>query len=533
MQNERMKGRGLGSMLCAAAALVALVTAVVFFLTQADAAPLGHTGIMPGVALLAGVLVAAILWLVPVRFGALIQAIVYGVALYLSVTQLYLVFADVINQVTYAGGNAGLCVMYMAGAFLSSLLCVIACFFEEPVSPELRASSKRMVPVAGVLAVVLVAGVCYAGLAHGGPAASGTASGSGEAATMSAEDNEYLDKTIEELAATPHEDWVKKEQDGKVAYFFEGQYTEGFATIIDPACLDMYLCEDGSMYGSISGPVTSVAPGVKYLYGAWYTTDESGEKDFVIHLTGTQTTDGVVRATDTSGGEDADIHIFDTEHGDYNWEASFSFGLTNGMFTFTRNINIYGQKYAPAKSMTIDASGLETFYTGDSFDPANLSVTVVRANGSTETIWGGRLDFTGYDSDTAGTKELTGSFLGATATFEVTVDDLVAEHYVGSYDLVSNGAAADAQVEATVDYSHKVVTIAAADGSASITGALLDASSNGTLTMTINGSEPIEATISDAGGAKTLTIPAHQEVVKSFKSSATYDIPESVLTLSE
>ena len=182
--------------------------------------------------------------------------------------------------------------------------------------------------------------------------------------------------------------------------------------------------------------------------------------------------------------------------------------------------------------MTIDASGLETFYTGDSFDPANLSATVVRANGSTETIWGGRLDFTGYDSDTAGTKELTGSFLGATATFEATVDDLVAEHYVGSYDLVSNGAATEAQVEATVDYSHKVVTIAAADGSASVTGALLDASDSA-LTMTINGSEPLEATISDAGGAKTLTIPAHQEVVKGFKSSATYDIPESVLTLSE
>ena len=72
-----------------------------------------------------------------------------------------------------------------------------------------------------------------------------------------------------------------------------------------------------------------------------------------------------------------------------------------------------------------------------------------------------------------------------------------------------------------------------ADPSPEVTGALLDASSNGTLTMTINGSEPIEATISDAGGAKTLTIPAHQEVVKSFKSSATYDIPESVLTLSE
>ena len=50
---ERMKSRGLGSLLCLVAALVALVTAVVFFATQAEAAPLGHTGIMPG--LLSGI----------------------------------------------------------------------------------------------------------------------------------------------------------------------------------------------------------------------------------------------------------------------------------------------------------------------------------------------------------------------------------------------------------------------------------------------------------------------------------------------
>ena len=36
---------------------------------------------------------------------------------------------------------------------------------------------------------------------------------------------------------------------------------------------------------------------------------------------------------------------------------------------FTRNINIYGQPYAPAKSLTIDASNLRTFYTGDIFNP--------------------------------------------------------------------------------------------------------------------------------------------------------------------
>ena len=38
---------------------------------------------------------------------------------------------------------------------------------------------------------------------------------------------------------------------------------------------------------------------------------------------------------------------------------------------FTRNINIYGQPYAPAKSLTIDASNLRTFYTATSSTPAS------------------------------------------------------------------------------------------------------------------------------------------------------------------
>ena len=106
-------------------------------------------------------------------------------------------------------------------------------------------------------------------------------------------------------------------------------------------------------------------------------------------------------------------------------EASLSYGVMGG--AFTRNINIYGQPYAPAKSLTIDASNLRTFYTGDIFNPGELVVTATRANGAEESIWGGRLTFTGYDSDTAGTKTVTASFLGATATFEVQVEDLVTE----------------------------------------------------------------------------------------------------------
>lgn len=91
----------------------------------------------------------------------------------------------------------------------------------------------------------------------------------------------------------------------------------------------------------------------------------------------TRTLTGTVRPTNVDGGADADVFVFDTDHGAYSMEASLSYGVMGG--AFTRNINIYGQPYAPAKSLTIDASNLRTFYTGDTFNPGELVVTATRA----------------------------------------------------------------------------------------------------------------------------------------------------------
>ena len=263
-------------------------------------------------------------------------------------------------------------------------------------------------------------------------------------------------------------------------------------------------------------------------FGMYY-TDENGEKNFVIHLLGNQDADGTVRPTNVDGGADADVFVFDTDHGAYSMEASLSYGVMGG--AFTRNINIYGQPYAPAKSLTIDASNLRTFYTGDTFNPGELVVTATRANGAEESIWGGRLTFTGYDSDTTGTKTVTASFLGATATFEVQVEDLVTEQYTGSYELVQGETPTATDAVLLVDYSHKVCTLTAADGSASITGTLVDAQDNA-LTMTLNGSDALTVPITEGeDGSKQLTIPAHDEIVSGWGSSTTYSINEAVVTL--
>ena len=216
-------------------------------------------------------------------------------------------------------------------------------------------------------------------------------------------------------------------------------------------------------------------------------------------------------------------------HFDQSPNLAEEYGVYGG--AFTRNINIYGQPYAPAKSLTIDASNLRTFYTGDTFNPGELVVTATRANGAEESIWGGRLTFTGYDSDTTGTKTVTASFLGATATFEVQVEDLVTEQYTGSYELVQGETPTATDAVLLVDYSHKVCTLTAADGSASITGTLVDAQDNA-LTMTLNGSDALTVPITEGeDGSKQLTIPAHDEIVSGWGNSTTYSINEAVVTL--
>ena len=216
-------------------------------------------------------------------------------------------------------------------------------------------------------------------------------------------------------------------------------------------------------------------------------------------------------------------------HFDQSPNLAEEYGVYGG--AFTRNINIYGQPYAPAKSLTIDASNLRTFYTGDTFNPAELVVTATRANGAEESIWGGRLTFTGYDSDTTGTKTVTASFLGATATFEVQVEDLVTEQYTGSYELVQGETPTATDAVLLVDYSHKVCTLTAADGSASITGTLVDVQDDA-LTMTLNGSDALTVPITEGeDGSKQLTIPAHDEIVSGWGSSTTYSINEAVVTL--
>ena len=375
--NKGLKNKGLGSWFCLAAALVALITGIVFLLTQATAAPLGHSGTMAGVVLLVGAAASLVFFFVSVPFSALIQAVIYNIALYLVVVQLYFVFADVINHVTFAGGNAGLCVFYMVGTFIACLLSVIACFCKQTKTGEAKATGKQF---AAAGAVVVVAAVCVGGfsLQSSSLPSNGDAAVAPDAAQTSADGpvmnyngNEFTSKTLDDLVAIPQETWEAKEPNGEVAYFFEGQYTEGFSTIVDPACLDMYCYTDGSMWGSFSGPSTSVGgDSISHVYGYWYNYDENGEKTSSFICWAIRTPTAPVRPHPMwMAGADADIFVFDTDHGVYSMEASLSYGVMGG--AFTPQHQHLRSALCPCQEPDDRCLQLRTFYTGDIFNPAS------------------------------------------------------------------------------------------------------------------------------------------------------------------
>ena len=238
------------------------------------------------------------------------------------------------------------------------------------------------------------------------------------------DENKYADWTIDEFLKTPFEEYQEKEDKGEVAYFFEGQYTEGFGASLDPCYLDLYLCTDGMFYGYNVGLTTSTASG-EQLYGYWYNVTSDGEEQFMIHVTGcTIPAWGGMKVNWPES--QADIICFpESNHGSYTYSAGVAFPLYGG--GMSRTINIYGQPYTPAKSLTADTSHMKEFHVGDPLsqfalnDDFGVTFTCVRGDGTEETIHNERVRYSGFDSTKEGKQTYTAKFLGAQTTFEVDV----------------------------------------------------------------------------------------------------------------
>lgn len=110
------------------------------------------------------------------------------------------------------------------------------------------------------------------------------------------------------------------------------------------------------------------------------------------------------------------------------------------------------------------------------------------------------------------------------------MEELVTENYTGSYELVQGEQPTATEATLLVDYSHKVCSITAADGSTSISGTLVEVKDDA-LVLTLNGSEQLEVPMIETESGKQVTIPAQDEVVSGWGYSNTYSIGECTLTI--
>lgn len=255
----------------------------------------------------------------------------------------------------------------------------------------------------------------------GGDTSSTSGEGEETEIVIRQDENKYVDTTLEEFLETPYEDYQKREDNGEVAYFFEGQYTEGFGTILDPCYLDLYLCNDGMFYGSNTGLGTSVGVG-EQIYGYWYNVNSDGEDQFMMHVTGYV----VWGQQKTFPDSQADIICFpESNHGSYTYSAGVAFPLYGG--AMSRTINIYGMPYTAAKSLTADTTNIKEFHVGDRLsqfaldDSFGVTFKCVRGDGTEETIHNERVHYSGFDSTKEGKQTVTAEFLSAKTTFEVNV----------------------------------------------------------------------------------------------------------------
>ena len=137
MLDKFLKNKGIGYYLVIVATLLALVTAVVFFLTYRNPtleAQMGNkaSGFVVetiGVFLIAGVVVELVVLAMPeFRFFQIAAVVMFGLAFYKDILVIPDFIIGKINNVEYNGGNFGLNMFFFVAILLVVLLAVVAPF---------------------------------------------------------------------------------------------------------------------------------------------------------------------------------------------------------------------------------------------------------------------------------------------------------------------------------------------------------------------------------------------------------------------
>ena len=386
MQNF-MKKLGVGYFIAAGTALVALITAFIFFATFKGAMANNASALVPqtiGIFLIAGAIVEIAVLVVPqYRFIHIPAMVMYALALFKEIVLIPPLIADEINNVHYQGGNLGTNVLYMMLLVLIVAAAVVVAFLgfykkEEDVNEDMKfkkGDTLGIVKVAVSGAVVLAAVLTSALVALDKKSKMNKAG----------EDGSYnpITPEIERIAKeydysfNPKEVVIKEQEeydfnasdvknvpttetrDGhNMVYYFEGAYAEGYQGDYSQTYAYLCLWEDGLFGGKVNDT---------QVRGYWFNSSIAEGKD------------GTVKdcLKMVSNVNHYDSIIAQEATGFYQYQAYAYLGFSWG----TRSMILNGYEYYPEVALALNTqdSVLEA-YVGEEYDMSSWVPTRILKN---------------------------------------------------------------------------------------------------------------------------------------------------------
>lgn len=290
------KKRSVGYFIVLVDAVLALVTALVFFPTYGGAMANGMEDFAPvtiGIFLLAGFAVEAVVLVLPqYRFIHLGAIAFFGLSLYKEIIVIPPLIADFVNNVHYQGGDLGINIFYLVMLLLIIISGIVAMFLgfyrdeadleaDEPIKAGgtgklIKVGAGSFVLVAAIVGSLVTSSVLSSGAVNkqnqqGGDPAASTSSASTK--SVIPEDDPITDAVRERAEAIdydfdPSEIVIKQQEeydfndaelkalkngttrDGHyLVYVFENEYSEGYQGQYNTYKASIYLWDDGLFFG--------------------------------------------------------------------------------------------------------------------------------------------------------------------------------------------------------------------------------------------------------------------------------------------
>ena len=388
MQNF-MKKLGIGYFIAAGTALVALITAIIFFATYKGAMANNASALVPqtiGIFLIAGAIVEIAVLVVPqYRFLHIPAMVMYALALFKEIVLIPPLIADEINNVHYQGGNLGTNVLYMVLLVLIVAAAVTVAFLgfykkEEEVNEDMKIKKGDVLGIVkiGVSGAVVLAAVLTSAL---------VALDMKSKMNKAGEDGSYnpitpeIRKAAEEFdySFNPKEVLMKEQEeydfnasdvknvpttetrDGhNMVYYFEGAYAEGYQGDYSQTYAYLCLWEDGLFGGKVNDT---------QVRGYWFNSSlAEGSKD------GQDIKDCLKMVSNVNH---YDSIIAQEATGFYQYQAYAYLGFSWG----TRSMILNGYEYYPEVALALNTqdSVLEA-YVGEEYDMSSWVPTRILKN---------------------------------------------------------------------------------------------------------------------------------------------------------